>query len=296
MGGYGVVAPFYVARKHKQDESDLIYNSFILGLVYAAGAVLLLVNATFTLTFYSYSLMVSTARVGYVASIGSFLIFGLYYIRLRHQARMRGRLAPTSSKEASQLPQITLLPHTDLRGFPTSFIVKFDFEIRSEVKIGALKVHVGVGYGTASHLVLLDLREYQTTEVQPGKHGSPVEEISFLSHDRRQFTFITFFFLAKDKIEKTATIRIVDAGTQPEFQGMIFASPYPIIHAKFSGLPTNVEKRYLVVYNEPPWIDSNNGTITNLPVELLDADADRAKQLMRKYEVAKRTSRPANKV
>jgi hypothetical protein len=85
MGGYGLVAPTYVTLKGKQDESDLIYFSFLLGLIYSAGAVLMLVNAPIPIPLWQFSFTITSARLGYTVSIFAFLVFSAYYIRLRHR-------------------------------------------------------------------------------------------------------------------------------------------------------------------------------------------------------------------
>ncbi len=157
--------------------------------------------------------------------------------------------------------EVSIHKHHDVSGFPKSFIDKFDFEvITSEKKVDALEVQVAIGYASPIKWVNLDLREYQTTEVDSGKSGEPTKRLSLLSHDSKRFTLITFFFDAKEGIDRTVTIKTSDPTEQEELDRMRFSFP-PTIYVRFAGLEKELERRYIVVFNKPPWGDPSKSRL-----------------------------------
>lgn len=172
--------------------------------------------------------------------------------------------------------EIHLHQATDLTRAAERIAVKFDLEIVAAKPIETLEVQVATGYGDLlGEWINLDLRQYETTEVEKGKQGKPVGRLSLLRHTAHRFTLITFFF--RPTGEKSSTIKVVDQSKQSAFTAMKWISPYPRLDAKFVGLETEVVKKYIIVFPKPP----------QEPVELLELESDRAKQLLTEFEEVK---------
>ncbi len=179
-------------------------------------------------------------------------------------------------------PRIFIQKHLEQRGFQNSFAMRFDYAVMtSKSSIDGLEVHVQAGYGHPSslHWANLDLREYEQNEAITGKKGESVSRLSFLRHDLKYFTFITFVLSPKEGgVDRRAFIRVVDPSKQWHYEDMDFRSLYPRIWVRFVGLSEKLEKEYVVVYNDPPWRSAYDEA-----VELLEADSERAKQLIAEY-------------
>jgi hypothetical protein len=187
-----------------------------------------------------------------------------------------------TTQRASEEPQILLTEH---RLLSTSVsIYRFGFEIRAgKTAIDALEVQVSHGYGLPGEWVNLDLRDYDFNEVEKGKEGDPVKRISLLSHDIQRCTFVTFHVMPVEapspRAEIRFTMRTFDSTKQPKFAKLGYEIPFFEVYARFVGLPRPIEKRYVVVYNKPPWRPPSNE-----PVELVDASSDRGKELVARRE------------
>lgn len=180
--------------------------------------------------------------------------------------------APKQSEE----PQILLNEH-GLHS-PTLLTYRFDFEIRAgKTGIDALEVQVGHGYGFPTEWVNLDLREYDFSEVEKGKSGDPIKRMAFLSHDIQRFTFVTFYVITPTEIR--FTMRTFDPTKQLKYTKLIWVTPLFEVYARFVGLARPIEKRYIVVYNKPPW-RSGTEEPPNEPVELVDASSERGHKLL----------------
>lgn len=140
-----------------------------------------------------------------------------------------------------ELPRILIQKYLVRRGFQNSFAIRFDYVIRtSKTSIDGLEVHVAAGYGHSSSQdwTNLDLRKYEQNEAVTGKNGEPVSRLSFLRHDSKDFTFITFVLTPKEGgVDRRATIRVVDPSKQSHYEDMDFGDPYPRIWTRFIGLP-----------------------------------------------------------
>lgn len=183
-----------------------------------------------------------------------------------------------------ELPQIFIHKYLERRGLPNGFAMKFNYVVKtSKASIEGLELHVASGWGHPSGQTWanLDMREYDYNEAITGKSGEPVSQLSFLSHDSKEFTFVTFVLVPKEgKIERRATIRVVDPSKQWHYEDMDFKGLYPRIWIRFIGLPEKLEKEYVIVYNDPPW---GRGAYHE-SVELLEADSERAKRLVAESE------------
>ncbi len=153
-------------------------------------------------------------------------------------------------------------------------------------------VQVQVSYGWGSHLTFLqrlkrllyhppetathtawlalDMRDFSPEELVRGKEGQRTRELALEQHDFRKFTFATFY--AQEK-------RIRFAVTEEPIHGAILSNailvtPNPEIVAKFIGLPRAIMKKYIAVYNPPPWAPDRPA------VDLIDASKRRAKRLI----------------
>lgn len=116
----------------------------------------------------------------------------------------------------------------------------------------------------------LDMRDFSPEELVRGKPGQPAKEIALEQHDLKKFSFVTFY--AQEK-------RVRFAVTEEPVHGAIFSNailltPNPEIVAKFIGLPRAVVKRYVAVYNPPPWAPDRPA------VDLIDARKKKARCLI----------------
>jgi hypothetical protein len=68
------------------------------------------------------------------------------------------------------------------------------------------------------------------------------------------------------------------------------------VYARFVGLRKLIEKRYVVVYNKPPWTKTKDEPLTQAhgPVELVDADSDRGQGLLARREKDLQEAKAAN--
>lgn len=82
MAAYGVLA--YKKAKDEEDTKNLIDQSFTLGFIYSVGVVLMLVNAKVVV----YSLVLSTAPIGYFVCIAAYLGFAAYYVQVKHSLKV----------------------------------------------------------------------------------------------------------------------------------------------------------------------------------------------------------------
>jgi hypothetical protein len=198
---------------------------------------------------------------------------------ISHPSPLQRISGQETSEEASE-PRILLNENT----FLLPPIIRFDFEIRAgEEKIDALEVQVGHGHsGSPIEWVNVDLRQYDFEEVEKGKAGDPIKRISLLSHDIQRFTFVTFYVITPAEIR--FTMRTLDPNKQKKFTKLLWITPFFEVYARFVGLTKEVVKRYVVVYNKPPWgLNSSTGW-ANPHVELVEADSDRGKQLLAEWE------------
>ncbi|MGA2784266.1 MAG: hypothetical protein ABSF09_06185 [Candidatus Bathyarchaeia archaeon] len=180
-------------------------------------------------------------------------------------------------------PQFFILKSFEQRGFQNSFAIRFEYAVKtSKTSIDGLEARVHAGYGHQSsglYWANLDLREYEQNEAITGKDGEPVSRLSFLRHDLKHFTLVTFVLTPKEGgIERRAIIRVVDPSKQSRYGDINFGSLYPRIWVRFAGLPEKFEKEYVVVYNDPPW------RLVDEAVELLESDSERAKQLIAEHD------------
>lgn len=91
-----------------------------------------------------------------------------------------------------------------------------------------------------------------------------------LSHGVRGFTFVTVW---ADN-DKRTIMRVVDDSNQAEPMLARPGSPYFELFVKFVGLENPMEKRYIVIFNKPPFSKKNR------PAELVDEDSDRGRKLL----------------
>ncbi len=179
---------------------------------------------------------------------------------------------------AIEEPQIHLNQHDFVNG--ENPLVKFDYEIRaSQIPIDTLEVQVAYGYPDPLRWANLDLREYSFTEAETGKTGEPVQRISLLRHDVKRFTFVTIWY--KDKKAKIrATMRTMDSASMvPVDFKKIPWLPWLRFYVRFIGLQKIIQKEYMIDYNEPPWEIGSN-IPSKRPVELVEADSDRGRELI----------------
>lgn len=184
-----------------------------------------------------------------------------------------------------ELPRILIQKYLEQRGFQNAFAMRFDYIIKtSKASIEGLEVHIAAGYGhpLSQEWTNLDLREYERNETVTGKTGEPVSRLSFLPHDSKQFTFVTFVITPKEGggLERRAYMKVVDTSKRWKYEDVDFASSYPRMWIRFIGLPEKLEKQYVIVYNDPPWARG----AYDKAVELLETDSERAKRLLMEYQ------------
>lgn len=167
-------------------------------------------------------------------------------------------------------------------------ISRIDFRVEAGHQDVAFEVQVGYGYGVPVQWATLDLRQYAIPEVQQGKVGSPNRRLSLVRHKITKFTFVTVWNKGR-----RAVIRTVEPDIQPIFKDIRLGSMYPEIYARFVGLSKVIEKKYVVVFNQPPFLVAKrepDGAIkqirTKEPVLFVPADSRRGKELIRKREAS----------
>jgi hypothetical protein len=116
----------------------------------------------------------------------------------------------------------------------------------------------------------LDLRDFSPEELVRGKSGQPAREIALEQHDLKRCSFVTFY--AQEKRARFAVTEEPIHGAV--FSNAILVTPNPEIVAKFIGLPRATVKKYVAVYNSPPWGPDRRA------VDLIDASKRKAKHVI----------------
>lgn len=245
------------------------------------------VNSILSLVF-----QVPATNLGYYVVLSVFSLAFLYFAVTLGYGLVKWFKGPKQGlheAEALDEPQIILNQHT----FTPPPIVKFDFEVRAgKEEINALEVQVGHGHsGSPTEWVNLDLREYDFNEVEKGKSGEPLKRISLLSHGIQKITYVTFYVITPNEIR--FTMRTYDPSKQSKFTKLLWITPFFEVYARFVGLTKAIEKRYIVVYNKPPWGFNSKTGWSNPHVELVEADSDRGRQLLVDWERIKTELREA---
>jgi hypothetical protein len=215
---------------------------------------------------------------------------GILVIHTHGEEPCEGISHPTPLQRIAGRGRVTEETSEDLRillnenTFLLPPIIRFDFELRAgKEPIGALEIQVGHGHsGSPTEWVNLDLRQYDFQEVEKGKVGEPIKRISLLGHDIQRITFVTFYVVTPTEIR--FTMRTFDPNKQRNYTKLLWATPFFEVYARFVGLTKEVQKRYVVVYNKPPWgVDTKTGW-SNPHVELVEADSTRGKELLAEWE------------